>query len=368
MLPSVVQYRRALHQIPEIEDRLPKTTAYVLSILDPLNCTVTTPTPGSVCAYFDAGREETVAFRADMDALPLTECADLPYASCHPGFMHACGHDAHTAMALALAEYVSEHLAEVPRNVLIIFQPAEECSGGALPICQTGILQAHRVSRIFGMHVWPNAPAGQILSCPGSMMAQATDVTITVTGKSVHLSRASEGLDALVAGAEFLRQAYTMMKTVPTEEARTLQFGKMISGSARNAVSAETRMEGSLRTYSAEVLRYCHDHLLSIGETLSRQTGCHVDVHLQASHPPVHNHEGLYETVCAELGPAAPILLNFKSLASEDFSCYQQEVPGIFFFFGIGNAPELHAQNFNFDDETALPLGVEFLKKLLMLK
>ena len=367
MLVSVVQYRRDLHRIPEIEDQLPKTTAYVLSVLEPLNCTVTTPTPGSVCAYFDAGKEDTVAFRADMDALSLTECTDLPYASCHPGFMHACGHDAHTAMALALAEYVSEHLDEVPRNVLIIFQPAEECAGGALPICQAGILQTYRVSRIFGMHVWPNAPAGQILSCPGSMMAQATDVTITVTGKSVHLSRASEGLDALAAGAEFLRQAYAMMETVPTEESRTLQFGKMISGSARNAVSAETRMEGSLRTYSEEVLRYCRDHLLSLGETLSRQTGCHVDVHLQESHPPVHNHEGLYETVCAELGSAAPILLNFKSLASEDFSCYQQEVPGIFFFFGIGEAPELHAQNFNFDDETALPLGVEFLKKLLML-
>ena len=86
MLSSVVQYRRDLHRIPEIEDRLPKTTAYVLSVLKPLNCTVTTPTPGSVCAYFNAGKEDTVAFRADMDALPLTECTDLPYASCHPGF------------------------------------------------------------------------------------------------------------------------------------------------------------------------------------------------------------------------------------------------------------------------------------------
>ena len=368
MLPSVVQYRRDLHQIPEIEDRLPKTAEYVLSVLEPLNCTVTTPTPSSVCAYFDAGKSETVAFRADMDALFLTERTGLPFASRHPGFMHACGHDAHMAMALALAEFVSAHLDEIPRNVLIIFQPAEEGPGGARPLCQTGILQTYNVSRIFGMHVWPNVSAGQVLSCPGPMMAQANEVNVTVTGKSVHLSRSSEGLDALAAGAEFLRQAYAMMELLPTEEPRTLLFGKMVSGTARNAVSAETHMEGSLRTYSEEVFRNCRDRLLSIAENISRQTGCHVEVHLRDSHPPVHNHEGLYETVCAGLGADAPRLLDFHCLASEDFSCYQQEVPGVFFFFGIGDAPELHAQDFNFDDETVLPMGVEFLKKLLMLK
>lgn len=366
MLP-VVTYRRDLHRIPEIEDQLPKTAAYVRSILEKQNCRVFSPTEYSVCAYFDAGKAETVAFRADMDALALTECTGLPYASLHPGFMHACGHDGHMAMVLALAEYVSEHLMDLPRNVLVIFQPAEEFPGGAQPICETGILQKYHVSRIFGMHLMPNFPTGQVFSRPGPMMAQATEVTVTVTGKSVHLSRASEGLDALAAGAEYLQYAYAMMKTLPKEKHCTLLFGKMVSGSARNAVSAETHMEGSLRTYHEETLRFCRGQLLSIGETIAQKTGCRVDVRIRQSHPPIRNHEELYAAVCSALGQDAPRFLETLSLAAEDFSCYQQQVPGIFFFFGIGNTPELHAQNFNFDDEFILPLGVEFLKKLLFL-
>ena len=367
MTSSVVTYRRDLHRIPEIEDHLPETAAYVRSVLEKLNCEIITPTQYSLCAYFDAGKSETVAFRADMDALPLMECTNLPFASQHPGFMHACGHDGHMAMALALAEFVSDHLACLPRNVLVIFQPAEEFPGGAKPICETGILQTYQVSRIFGMHLMPKLPAGQIFSRPGPMMAQANEVTVTITGKSVHLSRASEGLDALAAGAEFLQQAYAMMKTLPETEPCTLLFGKMVSGAARNAVSAETRMEGSLRTYNDETFRFCHDQLLSIGGDIAQKTGCDVNVYIRGSHPPVRNHEELYAAVCSALGQDAPHFLETLSLASEDFSCYQQQVPGLFFFFGIGDTPELHAQNFNFDDETLLPLGVEFLKKLLML-
>ena len=121
---SVADHRRKLHTIPELIDQLPETVAYVRSVLEPLGCRLSEPIPGSVCAWFDAGKPETVAFRADMDALPGTETTAAPYASTHSGIMHACGHDGHTAMALALAEYVSAHLAELPRNVLMVFQPA----------------------------------------------------------------------------------------------------------------------------------------------------------------------------------------------------------------------------------------------------
>ena len=364
---SVIEYRRTLHRIPEQEDQLPKTCSFVRSILEPLNCVITTPAQSSICAWFDAGKPETVSFRADMDALPITECTGLPFTSQHPGFMHACGHDGHTAMLLALAEFISEHLKELPRNVLLIFQPAEERPGGAKPICETGILQAHHVSRIFGLHLWPKLPFGQVFSRPGPMMAQANEVTVTITGKSVHLSRASEGLDALAAGAEYLRRAYAMMETLPPKEPRALLFGKMISGTARNAVSADTLMEGSLRTYHEETFQFCRDQLESIGQAIAAETGCSVNVHLRDAYPAVWNHEGLYRTVCTELGADAPRSLECLALAAEDFSFYQKEVPGVFFFLGVGDAPELHAQDFNFDDETILPLGVEFLKKLLML-
>ncbi len=365
---SVIDHRRFLHQIPELDDQLPETVRYVRSVLEPLGCLVSSPIPGSVCAWFDAGKQGTVAFRADMDALPVTETAAVPYASRHPGKMHACGHDGHTAMALALAEWTAAHLAELPRNVLFLFQPAEETTGGAGRLCETGLLAQYRVERVFGLHLWPGLDAGAVASRPGPLMARSNEVTITITGKSVHLSRAAEGRDALTAGVSYLQRAYAMIDALPPQEPRVLRFGRMESGTVRNAVSGRTVLEGSLRTYREETFRFCRDQLRAIGEALAAETGCGVDVHLNEGYPAVWNHEGLYETICAQLGPDAPRLQEAPVLAAEDFSCYQQKVPGVFFFLGTGATAELHAQDFDFNDTFILPRGVEFLKKLLLLR
>ena len=364
MPESVVIHRRALHTFPELDRQLPETTAYVRSALDQLGCKVFTPTKGSVCAWFDAGKEETVAFRADMDALPVTECTGAAYASRHEGVMHACGHDGHTAMALALAEYVAGHLPALPRNVLFLFQPAEETTGGAKELCETGILKKYNVTRVFGLHLWPGLPAGEVFSRPGPLMARANEVTVTVEGKSVHLSRASEGRDAMLAGAEYLRRAYAMIDALPPEEPRAFRFGKMVSGTVRNAVSGKTVLEGSLRTYREETFHFCRDELKRIGQDVAMESGCAVTVHLNEGYPAVWNHEGLYEEVFRELAPSP---LDAPALAAEDFSFYQREVPGVFFFLGVGKTAELHAPDFNFDDEAILPAGVSFLKKLLVL-
>lgn len=364
---SVVDHRRALHRIPELDDQLPETLAYVTSVLEALHCAVFSPIPGSVCAFFDAGKPETAAFRADMDALPVTEATGLPYGSCHPGVMHACGHDGHTAMALTLAEYVSAHLAELPRNVLFLFQPAEETTGGAKRLCETGIMEQYHVARIFGLHLWPGLEAGRVFSRPGPLMARSNEVTVTVTGKSVHLSRAAEGLDALTAGIAYLQRAYEMVEQLPPSEPRVLRFGKMVSGTVRNAVSGETRLEGSLRTYREETYRVCRQGLEDIGKAVALETGCGVDVYLSEGYPAVWNHEGLYELVRHALGDQAPAPLDAPALAAEDFSFYQQRVPGVFFFLGVGDTAELHAPNFSFDDEKILPQGVAFLKRLLLM-
>ena len=230
---SVVEYRRRLHRVPELDNRLPETTAYVRSLLEPLGCRVFSPITGSVCAWFDAGRGESVAFRADLDALPVPERTGLPFASEHPGVMHACGHDGHAAMVLALAEHLAAHLAELPRNVLLIFQPSEETTGGAGKLCETGVLERYRVRRIFGLHLWPGLEAGVAASRPGPLMARSNEVTVTVEGHSVHMSRASEGRDALTAGLDFLQRAYALMVSVRQGEPRVLRFGNMFSGSVR---------------------------------------------------------------------------------------------------------------------------------------
>ena len=364
---SVVDYRRALHRIPELDNQLPETAALVKKALSALPCRVFSPITGSVCAWFDAGKDDAVAFRAELDALPVTESTGLPYASAHPGKMHACGHDAHTAMMLTLAEYAAEHLAELPRNVLFLFQPSEETTGGAGSLCEAGVLERYRVRRIFGLHLWPGLEAGSIASRPGPLMARSNEVTVTVTGRSVHLSRASEGRDALTAGIAYLQRAYDMMEQLPPSEPRVLRFGKMVSGTARNAISGESRLEGSLRTYRESTFRFCRQQLKDIGRAVAEDTGCGVDVYLSEGYPAVWNHEELYRTVCAQLGGGAPALLEAPVLAAEDFSFYQQYVPGLFFFLGTGDTPQLHAPDFAFDDASILPKGVDFLKKLLML-
>lgn len=362
---SPVAYRRALHRIPELDSELPQTAAFVKNTLAPLPCRVFSPIRSSVCAFFDAGKRETAAFRADLDALPVTEATGLPFASEHPGIMHACGHDGHTALALALAEYAGAHLEELPRNALFLFQPSEETTGGAKQLCETGIFQKYRVRRVFGLHLWPGLPEGSVWSRPGPMMARSSEVTVTVTGKSVHLSRYREGRDALAAGAEFLRRAYSMMEELPSDEPAVLRFGKMVSGTVRNAVSGETSLEGSLRTYSGNTFSFCRRRLEEIGRMLENETGCKIAVHLSDGYPAVWNHEELYALVRGALSGAAPGELPEPALASEDFSFYQQYAPGVFFFLGVGHTPQLHAPDFTFNDEAVLPAGLEFLKKLL---
>lgn len=366
MLP-VVEYRRALHRIPELDDRLPETCAFVRSALARFGLEPFSPIPSGVCAYLDAGKEETAAFRADMDALPVQEAAGPAYASQNPGAMHACGHDGHTAMVLALAEYAAARRRELPRNVLFLFQPAEETTGGAERLCDTGVLEDRRVSRVFGMHLWPGLDPGRVYCRPGPMMARSNEVTVTLTGRSVHIGRAAEGIDALTAGAEYLLRACAMAGALPGEEPVVLRFGKMVSGTVRNAVSGRTVLEGSLRTFRDETQALCRRELERIGREIAGETGCGAEVYLSPGYPAVWNHEGLYETVRAALGEHAPLPLAAPALTAEDFSFYQRRVPGLFFLLGAGDAPELHSPEFRFDDEAVLPMGLEFLKRLLLL-
>lgn len=364
---SVVAHRRALHRIPELDRELPETTAYVKESLRGLPCQVTTPIPGAVCAFFDAGKPDAVAFRADLDALPVEEKTGLSYASRHPGRMHACGHDGHTAMALALAELAARRLGELPHNVLFLFQPAEETTGGAQELCGTGILERHRALRVFGLHLWPGLPAGTVWTRPGPLMARSSEVTLQVTGKGVHISRAEEGRDALWAACLFLQRAYGLAETLPGER-RVLRFGRMESGSVRNAVSDRTELLGSLRSFDDKTFEEMRTGLREIAERTGAETGCALDLTISSGYPPVRNSGELYQAVCRELGEDAPGLVETPSLAAEDFSFYQKRLPGLFCWLGTGDTAELHAPVFDFDDQMVLPRGVDFLERLMLME
>ena len=365
MLPSVAAHRRSLHQIPELDRELPETLAYLEGVLGGLPCRLFRPTPGSLCAFFDRGQGETAAFRADMDALPVTEATGLPYASRRPGRMHACGHDGHMAMALALGERVAR-LEALPRNVLLLFQPAEETTGGAEELCRSGVLEEYRVSRIFGLHLWPGLPAGTVWTRPGPLMARSSEVTLRAQGRSVHISRAAEGQDALWAACRFLQGAYRLAEELPGER-RVLRFGRMESGDVRNAVSGWAELQGSLRSFDDETFAAMCRGLQAEAERAGAETGCRLTLEVSQGYPPVRNSGPLLAELEEALGPDAPGRLEEPSLAAEDFSFYQRQVPGVFFFLGLGDVPPLHAHDFAFDDQAVLPRGAAFLERLARL-
>ena len=356
---QLITDRRALHQIPELDIDLPKTIAYVQEALSGLKCRVFTPAEGTVCAFFDFAAETALAFRADMDALPITETNEVPYASQHPGRMHACGHDGHTAILLELARRL-DGLASNAKNILLVFQPAEETTGGAWRVCDSGVFEQYRVEAIFGLHLWPGLAAGTIHSRKEELMARASEVNVDIYGKSAHIARSWEGIDALAIGTEFYRRAVEMERALPKEVFRLLKFGKMESGQVRNALSAHTHLEGSLRAFQDEIFEGLRDGLFAIGRDLEAEYGCTVTVDINSGYPAVMNPGTLYDHVKRTVDFME---LPEPAMTAEDFAFYQRRLPGLFFFLGTGDSPALHTSNFDFD-ETILEKGADFFEKL----
>lgn len=351
--------RHALHQIPELELSLPETLAYLKKALEGLPCRVFSPTGDALCAWFDFGRDHAIAFRADMDALPISEKTGAAYASRHPGNMHACGHDGHMAILLELARRLAAKNS-LNHNVLLVFQPGEESPGGAKAICDTGVLEEYAVRAIFGLHLWPGLESGTVFSRRSELMARASEVTVDLYGKSAHIAKAALGVDSLMAGAEFYTRAMDMERKIPAGIFRLLKFGKFHSGTVRNALSAHTHLEGSLRAFQDEVFDHMAGRLRAIAADVEKTYGCTVNLHIADGYPAVLNPDDLFDRVCA----AAHVQeLEEPCMTAEDFAWYQRFVPGMFFFLGLGDTPALHSDTFDFD-ESILVKGADFFERL----
>lgn len=356
---QIIEDRRALHRIPELDRHLPKTVQYLQNSLKNLSCHVFSPIEGAVCAYFDFDAEKTIAFRSDADALPITERADHSYCSTHPGQMHACGHDGHMAIALELSRRLSGKKG-MKRNVLIVFQPAEETTGGAKDLCDSGIFTLYNVEAIFGLHLWPGVETGAIFSRANEMMSRSCEVKLTVTGKSAHIAKAYEGIDAMAAGVEFYRRARALEQALPEEVYRILNFGTFRSGAVCNAVAGEAVLHGSLRAFQDEIYFSLREGLEQIAAEVARDSGCTLELSMGSGYPAVMNPPELYNKVM-QIAPFC--VLEAPSMITEDFSWYQRTVPGMFFFLGTGNGPALHSDNFDFPEEI-LTKGADFFEKI----
>ena len=356
---QIIEDRRALHKIPELDRDLPKTMEYLRAALEKLNCRVFSPMEGALCAFFDFGCRSAIAFRSDADALPIRENTKLPFASQHAGKMHACGHDGHMAILLELARRLQDK-EKLPHNILLVFQPAEETTGGAKDLCATGIFKEYNVKAIFGLHLWPGLQAGQVFSRRQEMMSRSCEVQVDIYGKSAHIAKADEGVDAMAAGVSFYNRVMAMEAALPKKVFRVLKFGKMESGTVCNAVSDHTRMEGTLRAFQDDIFYTLRAGIVSIGKDIERLTGCTVNIYMNDGYPAVMNPGDLYDRVRSVAEFAE---LEKPSMITEDFSWYQKSLPGMFFFLGLGNTPALHAADFDFD-ENILTKGADFFEKL----
>ncbi len=294
------------------------------------------PMEGALCAYFDYGKSHTVAFRADCDGLPIGHC---------------CGHDGHMAILLEFARRLKQ-LETLPQNVLLIFQPGEETTGGAEDLCATGILETYRVVAVFGLHIWPGLPTGAVFTRPGPMMAAACQIDGRVTGIAGHI--AGEGPDAVAAAAEFIAKTYW------DGPEGLMKYGLVQGGTAGNIRAQQVLFQGSLRCFEHPLLQQQKRFLQRTATKLGKLYGCHFSLQIASGYPPVCNHSALVQqaVMAAKVG-----LLGKPVWMSEDFSFYQQRVPGAFFFLGAGDGPALHTPEFEFPRQILLQ-GVALWEKL----
>lgn len=378
-------HRRNLHMIPEIDRYLPKTKTYILSVLEPLDCTLTFMCGSGICAFFDFGQDHAIAFRADMDALPVDEANECDYVSQHPGFMHACGHDGHMSMVITLAEYLGT-LDECSHNVLLIFQPAEETLGGADEICKSDILQDYNVKAVFGTHMWPMSEKGVITTRPGALMPRSAEINIDINGTAAHGTSPAEGLDALYITSEYVMKLYELHSKMPgavprfeegtgslnyipadSPDKRTvIHLGKMVSGYARNIVSDYSHLLGTLRAYDDETFAKLVNMMTDLLREIEEKYGCTTSFSRSEGYPPVINDSKLYADITPVLEAMGDEyqLLPDPLMISEDFSFYGLQAPSVFFLLGTGTGISLHSTDWDFD-ESVLMTGFNLYKSLL---
>ena len=358
-------YRRELHQIPELGLEEYKTSAYIGEKLKEFGLHPFTIAKTGIYVYIDAGSDETYAFRADMDALESEEENDVEYASKHPGKMHACGHDGHMAMLLGLAKILSK-TENIKKNVLLIFQPAEEGPGGAKIITESGIFEKYNVKGIFGIHLFPNLDEGIIASKAGPLMAQSGEIDVIIKGEGGHGGMPHNAIDSILVASKFLSSCQSIIsRSISPLETAVISFGKIRGGSARNIVAEKTHIEGTVRTFSKDTFEIIKKRILQISRGLEESFGVEISVDLEPYYPPVINDKNLYNKIAEKvhIEETDPVML------AEDFSYYQERIPGVFYFLGSRNIERdfdypLHSCNFNFD-ESILLKGVEHYVNIL---
>jgi hippurate hydrolase len=376
---GIAALRRDIHAHPELCFQEVRTADLVAARLAEWGIAVhrglgTTGVVGVVHGRDGGASGRAIGLRADMDALPMTELNTFAHASQHAGKMHACGHDGHTATLLATAQYLARHR-DFDGTVYLIFQPAEEGGGGAREMIQDGLFERFPMDAVFGLHNWPGMPVGSFAASPGPVMASSNEFHITIRGKGAHAALPHNGIDPVPVACQMVMAFQTIItRNKKPVDAGVISVTMIHTGEATNVVPDSCEIQGTVRTFTYEVLDLIEQRMRDVAEHTAAAFGASVEFAFKRNYPPTINdpqQTALVQRVLAGVVGPAGVLAQEPTMGAEDFSYMLQHKPGCYFFIGNGDGAHragyeggghdvgpcmLHNPHYDFNDEL-IPLG-----------
>ncbi|MEY8876118.1 MAG: M20 aminoacylase family protein [Leptothrix sp. (in: b-proteobacteria)] len=378
--PELTRIRRDIHAHPELCFEEVRTADVVAQSLADWGIEVHRGLgkTGLVGVIKAGTSDRAIGLRADMDALPMTEHNQFAHASRHPGKMHACGHDGHTAMLLAAAKHLAKHR-QFDGTVYLVFQPAEEGGGGAREMMRDGLFERFPMQAIYGMHNWPGIPAGAFAVCDGPAMASSNEFKITITGRGCHAALPHNGIDPVPVACQMVMAFQTIVtRNKRPIDAAVISVTMIHTGEATNVVPDSCVIEGTVRTFTLDVLDLIEERMRTVAEHTSAAFGASCSFEFKRNYPPTVNHPAETEFlrgVMREVVGAERTQVFVPTMGAEDFSFFLQDKPGAYFMIGNGDGDHratghglgpcnLHNPNYDFND-ALIPLGATLWVRLV---
>lgn len=372
MHAKISQWRRYLHQYPELDYRVHNTARFVaekLSSFGIAHVDIGIAETGVVAVIKGADEDgPTIGLRADMDALPILEESGKPWSSTKSGLMHACGHDGHTAMLLGAAKYLAA-TRNFKGKIVLVFQPAEEDGRGAQKMVHEGLMERYGITQIYGMHNMPGIGVGRFAICDGSILAALDEFDVIIKGKGGHAASPHLTVDPVVVGAQIIvgLQSLVSRNTDPTE-ALVISVTRFNAADAYNVIPNQVALGGTVRSLSPALRDFAEHRIRECAEGIANGFGARIEYRHRRLEPPTFNHtEGTRRAIAAARALVGDESVNDRTkplMGSEDFAYMLEARPGAMIFLGNGPTAGLHNPSYDFNDE-ALPYGVGYWVNLV---